>query len=584
MAKDIGLVVLLSLLLLGNYVVNLEASHHHHHVYKRFQSSKAKSPPPNQPYRTGYHFQPPKNWMNDPNGPMLYKGIYHLFYQYNPNGAVWGNIVWGHSTSTDLVNWVPHPPAISPSEPYDAGGCWSGSVTILLDGKPVILYTGVHGTDNIQTQNLAEPTNLSDPFLRQWSKSPANPLMAPTAANSINATSFRDPTTAWLSLDGKWRVIIGSKIDRRGLAILYTSKDFVNWTESPEPLHSDDGTGMWECPDFYPVARFGSLGVETSSFGGPPLIKHVLKMSLDDTKHDYYTIGTYDRVKDVYVPDKGFAQNGSAPRYDYGKYYASKTFYDPLKNRRVLWGWVNESSPVVNDVEKGWSGLQAIPRKIWLDRSGKQLIQWPIKEIEKLRATQVKWPYKVLEAESVLEVSGITASQADVEVSFKVRGLEKADEIEPDWTDAQLICSEQNESVKAGLGPFGLMVLASKSLEEYTSVYFRIFKAHNDSNKYVVVMCSDQSRSSLEQEDNDRTTYGAFVDIDPFLQPLSLRTLIDHSIVESFGGRGEACITARIYPKLAIGEEAHLYVFNNGRQSVHLSSLSAWTMATAHIN
>ena len=84
--------------------------------------------------------------------------------------------------------------------------------------------------------------------------------------------------------------------------------------------------------------------------------------------------------------------------------------------------------------------------------------------------------------------------QADVEVLFKVRDLEKADVIQPSWTDPQLICSQMNVSVKSGLGPFGLMVLASKNLEEFTSVYFRIFKARRNSNNYVVVMCSDQSR------------------------------------------------------------------------------------------
>ncbi|KAF3633730.1 hypothetical protein FXO37_26912 [Capsicum annuum] len=58
-------------------------------------------------------------------GPMIYKGIYHLFYQYNPKSSEWGNIAWGHATSTDLVNWTVHPPTLSPSDPYDISGCWS---------------------------------------------------------------------------------------------------------------------------------------------------------------------------------------------------------------------------------------------------------------------------------------------------------------------------------------------------------------------------------------------------------------------------------------------------------------------------
>lgn len=42
--------------------------------------------------RARYHFQPEKNWMNDPNGPVVIDGKLHLFYQYNPFGAVWGNM------------------------------------------------------------------------------------------------------------------------------------------------------------------------------------------------------------------------------------------------------------------------------------------------------------------------------------------------------------------------------------------------------------------------------------------------------------------------------------------------------------
>lgn len=151
-------------------------------------------------------------------------------------------------------------------------------------------------------------------------------------------------------------MITGSQEGRRGLALLYTSRDFVSWKQSAKPLHYNDGSGMWECPDFFPVAKTTSDGVDTSSFGVS--VKHVLKVSLSDTSHDYYTIGTYDQVRDQYVPDDGFVQDVTAPRYDYGKFYASKTFYDSVNRRRILWGWVNESSPEKDNIKKGWAGLQ----------------------------------------------------------------------------------------------------------------------------------------------------------------------------------------------------------------------------------
>ncbi|KAI9162632.1 hypothetical protein LWI28_029078 [Acer negundo] len=507
----------------------------------------------NQPYRTGFHFQPAKNWMNDPNGPMIYKGIYHLFYQYNPYAAVWGNITWAHSTSTDLVNWTPQDIAIAASQPFDSHGCWSGSATILPGGRPAIFYTGIIDSKNTQVQNLAVPKNYSDPYLREWFKYPKNPLIASTIP--IDPTLFRDPTTAWLGPDKRWRMLIGSIIDNKGLAILYrSSKDFKHWTKANNPLHSENNTGMWECPDFYPVSTVGQKGVDTSIFGLK--VKHVLKASLGlRGPRDCYTIGAYSIGEDKFIPDMEESLGGvPGLRYDYGKFYASKTFFD-------------------SDKKGAFCG--AIPRSLWLDKSGKQLVQWPVVELESLHINRVQLPSKFLEAGSVLEVSGVTATQADIEISFEITDFEKAEVLEPNSTNPQLLCSQKGASVKSAFGPFGLLVLASKDLQEYTSVFFRIFKGQE--HKYVVLI------SSLNDK-NDKISYGAFLNVDPVYEKLSLRSLIDHSIVESFGGGGKACITARVYPTLAIENDAHLYAFNNGTKKVKITSLSAWSMKKAQIN
>ncbi|PIN13228.1 Beta-fructofuranosidase (invertase) [Handroanthus impetiginosus] len=488
-----------------------------------------------QPLRTAFHFRPPKNWMN---GPMYYKGVYHLFYQYNPDAAVWGNISWGHSVSYNLIDWFHLQDAMNPNEPYDINGCWSGSTTILPGPNiPVILYTGNNFADE-EVQNLATPKNLSDPMLQEWVKSKHNPIMSPV--DDIDPKFYRDPTTAWLKPDHKtWCTLVGAQINGYGAAFLYKSSDFITWKKADKTFHLSNKT---------------------------------------DIDLDYYIIGKYDWENDGFKADFEFMDERIRLRYDYGIFYASKTFYDEAKKRRVLWGWVTEADHPADDMRKGWSGLQSIPRSILLDKSGEQLIQWPVKEVEKLRGRKVTIKDKEINSETVLEVAGITASQADVEVSFRLSHLKGVESIDESSYDPQLLCSQMNASVRGAYGPFGLLAFASKDLKEQTAVFFRVLKRQD---KFVVLMCTDQSRSSLKTPVKE-TIFGSFLDVDPN-QKISLRTLTDHSIIEAFGGEGKSCITARVYPKLAIGKNSHIFAFNNGSKSVKISSLNAWSMNKAHI-
>ncbi|XP_057826243.2 fructan 6-exohydrolase isoform X2 [Cryptomeria japonica] len=522
-----------------------------------------------QLYRTAYHFQPQKNWMN---GPMFYKGYYHLFYQYNPEGPFWGNIVWGHSVSEDLVKWRSLDVALVPSEWYDIGGCWSGSTTFLEGGKPVILYTGITNASE-QVQNMVVPKNLSDPFLREWVKIPENPIIVPN--RGMDAKNFRDPTTGWFdSVDMKWRIVVGALEGRsRGMALLYKSTDFIKWEKVKHPLHSSESSGVWECPDFYPVLVSGKQGLDTSFVGSS--VKHVMKVSLLETGYDYYTVGSYLVDENIFVPDKGSQDDELELRYDYGKFYASKSFYDASKNRRVLWGWITESDSQSEDIMKGWAGLQGIPRTIWLDDStGMNLMQWPVAEVESLRGKKTVKNNTILKSGEVVEIYGVTGAQMDVEVSFDLRKMEieEVEEMDANAT-AQELCSNTGVSYKGVVGPFGLLVLASNDLTQYTAVFYHII---SHQNKLKLLMCSDQRRSS-SLKDLDKTTYGSFVPLNDPKKIVSLRVLVDHSIVESFAEGGKSCITSRVYPTLT---DLHLYLFNNGSSTILCNQLNAWDMKT----
>lgn len=202
------------------------------------------------------------------------------------------------------------------------------------------------------------PKDPSDPYLIEWVKSPCNPIITP---NEEEKESFRDPTTAWLGPDDRiWRVVIGNERKNRGTALLYKSEDFIHWTEAERPLHSSNETTMWECPDFFPVSIDGENGLDISEI--TPGMKHVLKNSVARSFVDYYTVGAYDHLNDIYTPDEGSVDNESGLRLDYGRYYASKSFFDSEKKRRIFIAWVNESTNKEIDLIKGWSGLQVIIR------------------------------------------------------------------------------------------------------------------------------------------------------------------------------------------------------------------------------
>ena len=328
-------------------------------------------------HRPRYHFLPPTNWMNDPNGLICWNGQYHLFYQYNPAGAYWDTIHWGHAVSSDLVHWHDLPIALTPdADGPDADGCFSGCA-VDHDGVPTIIYTGVRGL--AQLPCIA----TGDPELRELTKYVSNPVVA-TPPPDLDLVAFRDHSV-WREGE-TWYMLVGAGIRGvGGTVLLYASTDLRHWTylhplatgnaELREPCWT--GT-LWECPQWLSFPNGHALLV--SAWDAHPC--HTLAMT-----------GDYADLR--FTPQHTY-------RLDYGDtyFYAPQALID-ARGRTLLWGWMQEGRSLEAQIKVGWSGVMSLPRELTL-RSDGRLGMAPASELAALRGEHVVYEARELPAGTLL--------------------------------------------------------------------------------------------------------------------------------------------------------------------------------------
>ncbi len=361
------------------------------------------------PLRPQFHLLPPANWMNDPNAPIFWKGKYHMFYQYNPDGAYWGNMHWGHAISPDMVHWRHLPVAFSPTPGGpDADGCFTGTA-VVQEGKVVVLYTAVQSVPRAQAtikegiRNLRETQCLAvsdDPELKTWTKLPKPVIARPP--EGMQVSGFRDPSP-WRIGDW-WYMVLGAGIEGQGGAILlYKSKDMRSWEymhvlarrndEGMQDLSPFNPWDVWECPDFFPLGE-----------------KYVLIFST--LRKSFWQSGTLDERSMTFHPERSGI-------LDYGSYYAPKTQLDKSGNR-ILWGWIEEDRPLEEYKAAGWAGLMSLPRVLTLDANGR-LRSRMAGDVDQLRVR--KQALDVLAGEEGVrrQIEGLRVGQCRGEILFTAR-------------------------------------------------------------------------------------------------------------------------------------------------------------------
>ncbi|KAG5754658.1 hypothetical protein H9Q70_002678 [Fusarium xylarioides] len=221
-------------------------------------------------YRPQYHFTPAKNWMNDPNGLIYHKGKYHMYFQYNPTGNVWGNMSWGHAVSDDLMRWKELPialnafdsPAGSLNEFYFSGSAVSNDAMTsgLGHGKRpplVAVYTSSYTADitlpsnksvraGQQSQSIAFSTDNG----LSWTEYPDNPvILEPPSQYADQYLNFRDPFVFWYAPSKHWVMTVS--LPNLHKLLIYTSKNLTEWQHVSEFGPVNAVGGQWECPSLF---------------------------------------------------------------------------------------------------------------------------------------------------------------------------------------------------------------------------------------------------------------------------------------------------------------------------------------------
>ena len=375
------------------------------------------------PLRPQFHLLPARNWMNDPNGPIFWRGRYHMFFQYNPHADGWGDIHWAHAVSPDMLHWQHLPVALAPTpNGPDADGCFSGSAVLHL-GTPTLLYTGVKtvapaeatlrdGMHNfLETQCLA---TSSDPELRTWRKR-ATPVLHPP--RDPNLTGFRDPCL-WQE-NRLWLMGIGSgQHGAGGQILLYRSRDLLRW-EFLHALAQGESTGlktldpvdagdMWECPDFFELDG-----------------KHVLLYSTQ--RKVFWEVGDYDKREQRFHSQK-------RGLLDRGSFYAPKSQLDK-QERRILWGWIPEARPEAEYLAAGWADCMSLPRILALNADNELTLR-VIDDISALHIAETSWTLRSSATEqqrtNIRQFTiGGAALKLEIVASQKPFHLALADEVMP---------------------------------------------------------------------------------------------------------------------------------------------------------
>ena len=479
-----------------------------------FAASAAGDYEYNELYRNQLSYSARENWNNDPNGLLYVNGTYHMYYQYNPNGKGWGDMSWGHATSTDLVHWTEKQVAIpayqtvnnvrydmmfSGSAVYDennTSGLFDMQNGKVADGQGIVaILTQPSDAAGGQRQILAYSKDGGDSFTI-WGE-----ILGAAEDGGIGDGEFRDPKVFWEPELGKWLMAVGG-----GSVRMYASDNLTDWEYLGE-------TGYWgECPDL-------------SAFTVNGETKYVLIVSPEDKEKSHLYNGT-DRY-DTYYPAEYYVvgsldENGlfigetGVTRLSQGiDCYAFQSFNNVPDGKVYGISW-SASWKTVGEYEslrENYNGGMTVVTELCLEEQDGNyvLTRYPVSALDDLRSDSIgSYDGSLEEGENALE--GVRAAVADIEVTL-------------DFSDATASTAE--------------IALRVSEAERLVITY--------DSQTQMLSL--DRSQSSLAAADTSlfSVVYAEEVPLQDD-GTLTLRILLDRAFVSMFANGGEASFFSAIFP------------------------------------
>ena len=463
-----------------------------------------------------YHYLPPKNWMNDPNGNFYWDGLYHLFYQsrdvpHNEGKEGWG--IWRHTATADFIHWTDYPVAfIGDKDGPDYVGCWSGG-HILHEDTHYLVYWGNRGGMCI---------GASQDNFHTWQKHPRNPVIS--APGEDDEWFLHDPT---LWHDGDWVYMVsGWQIgERRGIGTskdagyVFRSKNMLDWDYRGlfyEPGEESD----LAVPDFFPLGD------------------RYMLLFASHTRGAQYYLGTYADGR--FEPQQRGRINYSICHPDPGLHVsgdliAPRTWEAP-DGRRIMIAWITEGRTSEAMASAGWAGVMSVPRELWLHQDG-TVRTAPVRELEALRGKGGS-------------LGGLVARDQEI----ILEGIQ-GDSLE---LLARIDCgTAQQVGLKLRCSPDGAEQTVVRFDRTAGEIALDVADASRDQSLLGVL----PQRASFNLSDSE---------------PLLLRAFLDHSVVEVFVG-DRLCLTKRIYPSDA--ESLGLHFFALDGEAI-LEQMEYWPMGT----